>query len=149
MLSNVLDCKWDPQGIKSSSLDIIAHIWKNGSFEILLLFLHSKTCLSQILEVAPYLLSDIWLFIRALKYFCFSYVYCFIVATDAFQVIDNQFTLAINVAFDSPDYVVRCWKRAALRAVVAVWSGASKKSRRLDRHSILLWLNIWVNCLAV
>ena len=137
MLSNFLDCKWDPQGIKSSSLDIIAHIWKNGSFEILLLFLHSKTCLSQILEVAPYLLSDIWLFIRALKYFCFSYVYCFIVATDAFQVIDNQFTLAINVAFDSPDYVILCWKRAALLYVIlaeaAVWSGTCEKFMRLDR----------------
>ena len=52
------------------------------------------------------------------KIISFSYVCCFILATDTFQVINNQFTLAINVAFDIPDYVVRCWKGAALLHVI-------------------------------
>lgn len=41
------------------------------------------------------------------------------------------------MAFDIPDYVVRCWKGAALLYVilaeVAIWSGTCEKSRRLDR----------------
>ena len=71
------------------------------------------------------------------KIISFPYVCCFILATDTFQVINNQFTLAINVAFDIPDYVIRCWEGAALLYVilaeVAIWSGTCEKSRRLDR----------------
>ena len=37
-----------------------------------------------------------------------TYACCFEVATNTFQVMKKQFTLTINVAFDSPDYVVRC-----------------------------------------